>query len=68
MNEHFTESTEYTMGWCNTCKRETRWTVSAGRLGHCTQHEAQYETKAQVRRRLAREKAKRQLRLPLKWD
>ena len=35
MPHHFTKNTLETTKWCNTCKCNTQWLVSDGRLGRC---------------------------------
>lgn len=61
MSEHYRRSVTEVSRWCDTCRRITTWSVSAGRLGYCTEHKAQEETKAQRQRR---EKAAAEARNP----
>jgi hypothetical protein len=61
--EHYTKDTTEAEKWCNTCNRRTIHRVSDGRIGACTEHAAQYETKAQKKRREQREKEAREPKL-----
>jgi hypothetical protein len=49
--------------WCNKCGRRTKWSVSAGRLGRCMEHEVSYRTKKQIEALERRKKEKQQPRL-----
>lgn len=35
MPHHYTKNTLGITRWCNTCRRQTQWSVSDGRLGRC---------------------------------
>jgi len=61
MAEHYTRNTESILKWCDVCRRLTKHSVSSGRLGRCTEHEAPAETK---RQKAAREKREREARQP----
>lgn len=38
MSHHYTANTESVTQWCNKCQRATQHRVSAGRVGHCLEH------------------------------
>lgn len=59
MTEHYTRNTESVTKWCNRCDRLTQHQVHDARVGRCLEHESPHETKAQLRRREAREKRER---------
>ena len=48
MSEHYTRNVTETIAWCNKCERTTRHAVSAGKLAHCMEHEAQHMTQKQI--------------------
>jgi len=56
MPEHYTRSTTEVTAWCNTCRRQTRHAVSAGRRCHCLEHEPPQLTKRQQRAQEQRER------------
>ncbi len=60
MPEHYQRWVTETLSYCNSCRRITRHAVSGGRLAHCLEHgpKVNGESKAQAKRREAREKAK----------
>jgi hypothetical protein len=45
MTEHYTKNTEAVTAWCNKCNRPTMHQVSAGRRGHCLEHETPIKAK-----------------------
>ncbi len=49
MTEHYTTNTESATRWCNHCGRFTQYSVTAGRLGRCTEHDAPAYTKKQLK-------------------
>ena len=51
MPEHYTKHTEAVTRWCPHCNRDTLHRVSAGRIGHCLEHDAPTLTKKQAKRR-----------------
>jgi hypothetical protein len=68
MSFHFTKATTETINWCNHCNRHTKFLVSGGRLGRCTEHEyIGYKgsglTKRQYEQREQREREKREPKL-----
>jgi ribosomal protein L44E len=54
VTEHYTRNTESILKWCNKCARLTVHKVSGGRVGRCSEHQAE-DTQAQQK---AREKAR----------
>lgn len=60
MSEHYTRSTESCLHWCNQCARITVHTVSGGRRGRCTEHDAPKESQRQIAARQRREREQRQ--------
>lgn len=63
MTEHFTQGTLGCLAWCNFCGRPTQHSVSAGRKGHCLEHEPALLSKKQIRDRARREEQARNLTL-----
>ncbi len=63
MSEHYTRNTESVLAWCNRCSRLTMHAVSAGRRGHCTEHERPPATRKKESARERRAREKRQLKL-----
>lgn len=63
MAEHYPRGVEAVTRYCSTCGRDTQHRVDhppagqkgGGRLGPCTEHEAQPMTKAQIARRKKQE-------------
>jgi hypothetical protein len=59
MTEHYPDSTEWVIKWCNACSRHTKHSVSGGRVGHCMEHEHK-ESEAARKDREKREALKKQ--------
>lgn len=63
MSEHYPKHFDEAVAFCKPCGRVTRHRVSAGRLAHCLEHQAPYETQQQIRNRERREREQMQPRL-----
>lgn len=63
MPHHFQKNVTETWHFCNTCGRQTKHSVSDGRLGRCMEHNAPLYSKSQLKRREQQEKERREPRL-----